>query len=247
MVVGTVPGEPDIAQVVHEDAVLAGRPFVALALVAVRIAPTVEQVAVGVELENRRRRVAALGQRRVLRQARLVGVEAAGALDEPDMVVHVHRDPGDFPDQPVVGEDRPVGIHLGHFRMLEVRVVHRRSARPFARCLAADGERHSQNHQEKNRILGLHRCLPESLPRRKSVIGARTAPNRVSVWEPRPTAKPSGAIATPERRPSAGARRRPGLREALRVRSGSRDDQWVWPEWSTTNFCARRPVLTSAV
>ena len=156
----TVARKPHVAQVVHEDAVLGLGPLVPLALVAVRVSPTVEQVPVGVELEHRRRRVAARGNRRVLHEPGLVGVQAAGPMDEPDVVVQVHRDPADFPDQPVVGKHGPRRIHRRGLGVLVVRIVGRCPARPFSGRLAAHREcRHQQCHKE-NRRPGLHSFLP---------------------------------------------------------------------------------------
>ena len=89
-------------------------------------------------------------------------------MNEPDVVVHVHRDPGDFPDQPVVGKHGPMRIHLGHYRVLRVRVVHRCAARPFSLRLTTDGEGDGegrpQSHQDKSQILVFHFFLPEPLP-----------------------------------------------------------------------------------
>ena len=144
VVVGSVAGDPDVAEMVHKDAVLARGPLVALSRIPVLVPPTVEHVSVRVELEHRGRRDAARGERWILNQPGFIRVEAAGSLDEPDVVIHVHGDSGDFPH----------------------RVGERRAAGPFARGLTADGERHPQNHQQESQILGLHCFLPEPQPRR---------------------------------------------------------------------------------
>ena len=182
VVVGAVPGQPDIPHVVHEDAVFAGGPLVALAGVAGSVPPTVEEGAVGVELEDRRRGVAALRERGILRQPGLVGVQAARTVDEPDVVVPVHRDPGDLAHQPVIGQHRPGGIR--HRRVVVVLVVVcRHAARAFTGRLAAGGERQRGNDRKQREGLRLHVFLPGK-PSRPGSVAGRGTPNRRSVREP---------------------------------------------------------------
>ena len=66
-----VAADPDVALVVDMDAVVGFRPLVALA----RPAPGAHQVAVRIELQDRRRRAAALGDRRIELGAPLVVVQ----------------------------------------------------------------------------------------------------------------------------------------------------------------------------
>src|SRR5690606_28359736 len=69
-----------------------------------RAAPGVDEVALRVELEDRRRRQAALSRGRVLRRAQLRARVAVAAVDDEDVVarVHAHADRGT--QDPVVGQ-----------------------------------------------------------------------------------------------------------------------------------------------
>jgi hypothetical protein len=112
VVIRSVARDPDIAVVVDEDAVLVWRPFVAGAAnhrietrgrhTRGRAAPRAKHVPVGVEFHHGRCRTAA--HRTAELQPTLVVSEAAGALDEPDVVLRVYGDPGDLPEQPIVGQ-----------------------------------------------------------------------------------------------------------------------------------------------
>ena len=86
-VVGGVAGDPDEALLVDVDAVLVGHPRPGLGT-----APALDEIAVGVELHDRRRRRAALVARRLQRRAFLVVGERARPLQHPDMVVGSDRD-----------------------------------------------------------------------------------------------------------------------------------------------------------
>ena len=72
--------------------------------VAVGEAPALDEVAVGVELHDRRRRRAAFVARRLQRGAFLVVGERARPLQHPDMVVGIDGDARHLAQQPVVGQ-----------------------------------------------------------------------------------------------------------------------------------------------
>jgi hypothetical protein len=70
-------------------------------------------VAVRRELDHRRRGLAAAAARRVEGGAFLVVGEGARPLDDPDMVLRIHRHPGHLAQDPVVGQRlRPERIDL---------------------------------------------------------------------------------------------------------------------------------------
>ena len=113
-IIGAVAADPDEAFRIDIDAVLALEPVVALA----RAAPRAQHVAGRIELDHRWRRDAADAARRVQRGALLVGGQAAGALDDPDIVRGVDRNAGDLAENPVVRQRfRPERVHL-HARRL---------------------------------------------------------------------------------------------------------------------------------
>ena len=72
-VLAAVAADPDVALVVDRDAVVRLRPLVALA----RPAPVADEVARGIELEDRRRLRAARRGRRILVRGGFVGVDAS--------------------------------------------------------------------------------------------------------------------------------------------------------------------------
>ena len=102
-VAAAVAPDPHVVHVIDEDAVVRRRPFELAALA--RTAPVADQVAVRIELEHRRRRNAALGERRILRGADLVD-RAEGAwrvpVDDPDVIAGVDRDADRRAEDPVV-------------------------------------------------------------------------------------------------------------------------------------------------
>jgi hypothetical protein len=63
-----------------------------------------DQIAGGIELEDGRRRSAALRDRRGGRRVDLARFERAGAMDDPDVVARVHGDADGLPENPLVGE-----------------------------------------------------------------------------------------------------------------------------------------------
>src|SRR5207248_3495126 len=93
-----VPANPDVAFVVDGDAVIRVGPVVALA----RSTPVADQVAGGVELENRRRRSAALRGRRRGRGVDLAGLEGSRAMDDPHVILCVDRNADRLTENPFV-------------------------------------------------------------------------------------------------------------------------------------------------
>ena len=104
-----VAPDPDVVQVVDEDAVLLVRPLVAVA----GTAPGLDDVALLVELDHRRRRHAALGGRWVDRRAALAVGQRSGPVQHPDVVARVDGHTDDVPEQPLVRQRlRPERVHL---------------------------------------------------------------------------------------------------------------------------------------
>ena len=104
-----VAADPDEALGIDAHAMLVLWPVVALA----RAAPGPHQLALRVELHDRRSRYAAFAGRRTERRGLLVVGEASGALDHPDMVLCIDRDAGRLTHDPVVGQGlRPGRIDL---------------------------------------------------------------------------------------------------------------------------------------
>jgi hypothetical protein len=61
-----------------------------------------DQIAGCVELENRRRRGAALRRRRVRRRMHFARLERAGAMNDPDMILRVDGDADRLTENPLV-------------------------------------------------------------------------------------------------------------------------------------------------
>jgi hypothetical protein len=93
-----VAGDPDEVVVVDIDAVLVRRPVVAFP----GPAPRLDDVAVLIEFDDRRRRLAALDVWR-RRGALLARVECARPLIDPDVILRVDEDAADLPEDPLVG------------------------------------------------------------------------------------------------------------------------------------------------
>ena len=100
VVVVGVAADPDKAALVDLDAVLAADPFVAVT----GSAPGAQQIAVGVEFQDRWRRHAAFRARRVQRDALFVLGQRSRALDHPDMSLPVDGNAADLTHDPVVGQ-----------------------------------------------------------------------------------------------------------------------------------------------
>ena len=94
-----MPPDPDIALIVDYDAVVRIRPIVALP----RTAPVPDEIALLIELRNGWSRKAAFRGRRILSRLDFLGVERAGAMDNPDVVVGIDRYADRLAEQPVVG------------------------------------------------------------------------------------------------------------------------------------------------
>src|SRR5262249_16479925 len=109
-VILVVAAEPDVIAN-HANAVLLLRPFVALRLA--RPTPGLHHVALGIELDDRWRRHAAFGARRLLRGRGFQPRQRTGALHDPDVIALVDRDAGDLAERPVVRQRlRPRRIDL---------------------------------------------------------------------------------------------------------------------------------------
>jgi hypothetical protein len=117
----TVAADPDVASIVHGDAVVRVRPVIA----GPRSAPVADQVSGGIELEDRRRRRAALGGGRIGRRVDLARLERTGAVDDPHVVLRVHRDADRLAENPLVRQ-RPGPERIDfETRRLRARGLHR--------------------------------------------------------------------------------------------------------------------------
>jgi len=104
-----VAADPDEALVVNAHAVLVLRPVVAGA----GTAPGLHQLAVLVELHDRRGWCTALAGGRIERRRFLVVGQAFWPLDHPDVVLRVDRNPRRLAHDPIVGQrPRPRRIDL---------------------------------------------------------------------------------------------------------------------------------------
>jgi hypothetical protein len=77
-------------------------------------APVPDQIALLIELQNGRSGEAAFRRPRILSRVDFLGVERAGAMDDPDMVVGIDRYADRLAQQPVVGQR--LGPHRVHFK-----------------------------------------------------------------------------------------------------------------------------------
>ena len=131
---GAIARDPDIVVLVDIDAMLAVGPDAAVGRLAMafqparigRAAPGAQQLAVGVELQHRRRGIAAVGHgaigarkaQPVLAvtaaagfQRRFVGGHGARAVIDPDVIVMVDIEPADLAQHPAMRQRRgPAGI-----------------------------------------------------------------------------------------------------------------------------------------
>src|SRR5258706_10317859 len=108
-----IAAEPDIALVVDEHAVFVGRPVIAFG--RLRPAPRLDEVAILVELDNRRRREAAFGLVAPL-GALVAVVHRTWALADPDIVVLVDEDAADLSEDPILRQrlgPRRVDLEFG--------------------------------------------------------------------------------------------------------------------------------------
>ena len=99
---GAAAGQPHDVFLIHEHAVLGLRPVVAWA----RATPRVNQRAALIELEDRRRRHAAIRFRRVVIRAgeALVGQQARGPLQDIKVILPIDSQSSDGADRPVLGQ-----------------------------------------------------------------------------------------------------------------------------------------------
>ena len=102
-----IAADPDVAFVVDGDSVIGGRPIVALA----RSAPVPDEIALFVELENRRRRHAALRGGRIRGGVIFHSFERSAAVNDPDVILGVDRNADGHAQQPMIRQRlRPHGI-----------------------------------------------------------------------------------------------------------------------------------------
>ena len=148
-VVAAAARQPDVVQVVDEDAVLRLRPLVVVG----RAAPGLDDVALLGELDDRRGRAAALGERRVGVGAPLLLVEAAGPVDDPDVVARVDRHAHHVAQGPVVRERLgPVRIEgeAGPAQHAVAGLGGDTGGRGAARGRRHDGERRAERTEQKS-------------------------------------------------------------------------------------------------
>ncbi len=138
-IVRAVAADPDVVHRVDGDAVIRRRPVVA----GTGSAPRADEVAVGIELEDRRRRRAAFADRREHAGLRLSIVQRRARMDDPNVVARIDRDADRRPDDPVIGKRlRPERIHLEPRRDGPAR------GRTFRRAAARQhaGQADTRNH-----------------------------------------------------------------------------------------------------
>src|SRR5207237_3634720 len=93
-----VAADPDVAILVDMQAVLVLHPLVP----RTGPAPVTQQIALGIELHHRRRRLAAFVFGRVFLRAFLVVEQGRGTMQDPDVIVGADRDAGDLSQDPVL-------------------------------------------------------------------------------------------------------------------------------------------------
>ncbi len=150
-----VAADPHVVLVVDRDAVVRLGPVVS----RLGTAPRLHEIAGRIELQHRRRRHAALAERRLLRRADLVArVERVVAVHDEHVIVRVHAHADDVAEHPVVGQ------RLGPERIdLEARRLHhRRTRRRVERALsdAERGERRDEQRAGGDLRARLHFLLP---------------------------------------------------------------------------------------
>ena len=161
VVVVGIAADPDETAVVDFDAVLAADPFIAFA----GPAQEARRLAVGIELQHRRRRHAAFRARRIERCALFVVGERARALDDPDMSLAVDGDAADLADDPVVRQRlRPGGVDR------EGRDAVRGSG--VGKMPKADAARQRQRLWQNDRACGRDWASASSVPPRFSWLAA---------------------------------------------------------------------------
>ena len=105
--------EPDEAVVIDIDPVLLIKPGIALA----RTAPGLEDVALGIQFENRGCGKTTIGDRWILCGPDLLTGQARRHVNHPEVVVFVNEEPSDVAEDPVVGKGRrPRRVHFPLWR-----------------------------------------------------------------------------------------------------------------------------------
>src|SRR6267378_2626488 len=112
------PSDPNVSSLVYINSVLVLRPIKSFA----RSAPGMEQMSLLVEFQDGRRSNAAIGTRRRKRSADFIHRVRGGPLQNPDVVLPVHSQPADLPNDPVVRQLlRPERVHAILRRLLRAR------------------------------------------------------------------------------------------------------------------------------
>ena len=152
-----VRADPDVVGVVDEDAVRVARPVgrVLLGL----LAPALHHLAVLVELDDRRRRLAAGAHRRGLLLVELLFGEGLGQVGDPDVVLGVDEHAGDRAQDPVVRELlRPGRVDLegrsGLRSLPGAAAAHRRAGQDRH----PPHRRHRHPHPSRHRLRPLRRA-----------------------------------------------------------------------------------------
>src|SRR4029077_18948012 len=109
-----IPGNPDIALVIDGDAVIGVRPIVTLT----RTAPMPEKVALLIKLEDWRRSSTALRHGRVGCGMQFSRLKRTLPMNDPDMVLSVHRYPDCHALEPMIRQWlRPQRVHFESGRL----------------------------------------------------------------------------------------------------------------------------------
>src|SRR5262245_5584824 len=87
-----VSAQPHIILIVDENPVPRGRPLVVFRRSRLRAAPGLEELAIRIELEDRRRRNTAFGLRRIERRSLFSVRDCGGPVEYPEIVVAVDRE-----------------------------------------------------------------------------------------------------------------------------------------------------------
>ena len=105
-----IGGDPHIAVLVDGDAMVGGGP-----VMAVILAPVMNQSAAGIEGQDVGRRRAAIAFVACLQ--RFIGFQRAGAVNDPDIVARIHRSADDLAQHPAVGHGlgpKRIGFEFRH-------------------------------------------------------------------------------------------------------------------------------------
>src|SRR5207244_109857 len=134
-----------VALAVGRDPVVRLGPLEALA----GAAPRLHEVALGIELEDRRRGNAALGRRRILRRVDFLRLERAGAaMNDVDVIVLVDADADDVAEDPVIGHR--LGPHRIDFEARRLGAAFRLSLGRSLQNALTDGEHGQQREHARS-------------------------------------------------------------------------------------------------